>query len=474
MSNKEEIQEKSNDKHINIEKKENEEKQQRHYIKFFCCKISTGLIAAYIYLILNIGINLVNRVLFLNYEFTFDYTLIFLQEFLCLIIYAILSWKSKTFKEEAGKISFKDFWKLKYKYIGYSFFFLMKILVSFLGYQIITNIPLYGSLRKLVTPMMLIYQFIFKKKKIDKIKIFVVILFTIGAIFTSLDDFSTDFIGYIVVFTINTMTVINFEISENFKKNNGVSNLKLLAYSSFILPPLLLIFIVFMELGDLIKYFKAKHDFSYFGLFSNLFLSCFISFALTMSLFISNEKIKSLTTKLLSDSKFIFITILSYFILKTFEFTWKNILGLLISTSGAIIITITSLTENVKLKKNENNKLTEEQKIEMNNIDNINMDNTENVIDNNINKDNIEKKIDDKSNEVKKNNKDENILVDEKNVNDLEEKEKNADNINNNSNSNDITLNTSTENDINGSNLSFNDISSNSDDNNNKEDDKNK
>jgi hypothetical protein len=48
----------------------------------------------------------------------------------------------------------------------------------------------------------------------------------------------------------------------------------------------------------------------------------------------NNEKNNSLFIQLLGNKKYIFI------ILKTFAFTFKNILGLLISTLAAIIITI--------------------------------------------------------------------------------------------------------------------------------------
>ena len=71
----------------------------------------------------------------------------------------------------------------------------------------------------------------------------------------------------------------------------------------------------------------------------------------------SNEKNNSLFTQLLSDTKYIFITILSYKVLKTFVFTWKNILGVCITTLAGIIITVNSLYNNIiiKQRKEKNN-----------------------------------------------------------------------------------------------------------------------
>ena len=329
---------------------ENDDKSESSILNLGYCKISLGIIAAYTYIISSIGTNIINRVLFLQYDFKFDYSVLFLQQLSCAIFYIILSWKSKSFRKSLGELSFKDFWKLKYKYLGYSLFFLILNLMGYIGYQIVTNIPMYVNLRKLVTAMTFIYQYFFKKKKISKINIIVVILLTIGAILSGIDDYTTDILGYLVIFIINIMSVMNLEISENFKKQNGISNIKLLAYNSFILPPVLIICIFLSgEFNLLTKYFSTKHNFTYFGLFFNLVLSCSVRIVDSISFFISNEKIKSLLTQILSDTKYIIVTLLSYFILKTFSFTWKNGLGLSISTLAAVIITINSMYENIEI-----------------------------------------------------------------------------------------------------------------------------
>ena len=79
-------------------------------------------------------------------------------------------------------------------------------------------------------------------------------------------------------------------------------------------------------------------------------------FTTNTSFFMSNEKNSSLFTQLLSDTKYIFITILSYKVLKTFKFTWKNILGVGITTLAGIIITVNSLYNNIQIKKNTDKK----------------------------------------------------------------------------------------------------------------------
>ena len=353
----------------NIEEKQynesNNDNNNKIYLNLFCCKLSVGIIFTYIFIICSITINIVNRVIFLKYKFKFNMTFIFLQQFFCMIFFTIVSKYSKLFHNQTGEVSFNDFYKLKYQYIAYSIFFIIKTITSFLGYQLVTNIPMYVNLRKFLTAMTFIYQCCFKKKRISNINILVVILLTLGALLAGIDDYSTDIKGYLAVFMKNTLNLINLEVSENFKKRNGVTNLKLLVYNSFLSTPILLISIFSLgEFGRLVQYFSDEHDFNYISLFFYLFISCLVVMITNSSFFISNEKNTSLFTQLLSDTKYIFITLISYSVLKTFVFTWKNILGLFISTLAAIIITISTLYDNIEFKKLKNNQDMQEVSIE--------------------------------------------------------------------------------------------------------------
>ena len=328
--------------------------EKKKYINLYICHLSVGIIFTYIFIMCSITINIVNRVIFWKYKFKFNFTLVLLQQLFCMIFYTICSKKSEVFIAETGGVSFEDFWKLKFQYIGYCIFFILKTVTSFLGYQLVTNIPMYVNLRKFLTAMTFIYQYFCKKKKISNVNIFVVILLTLGAFLTGIDDYSTDIKGYLAVFMKNMFNLVNLEVSENFKKINGLTNLKLLVYNSFLSTPLLLITIfVNGELFKLVNYFKEEHDFSYIHLIFFLIISCSIVMVTNASFFISNEKNTSLFTQLVSDTKYIVITFISYDVLKSFVFTWKNITGLFLSTLAAIIITVTSLYDNIKFKKNE-------------------------------------------------------------------------------------------------------------------------
>ena len=346
--------EESSDKVITSVDLDNQKEEKKKYVNLYICQLSVGIIFTYIFIICSITINIVNRVIFWQYKFKFNFTLILFQQTFCMIFFSLCAKYSEIFNTQTGGISFFDFWKLKYQYIGYSIFFILKTVTSLLGYQLVTNIPMYVNLRKFLTAMTFIYQYFCKKKRISRINILVVILVTLGAFLTGIDDYSTDYKGYAAVFLKNMFNLVNLEISENFKQKNGVTNLKLLVYNSFLSTPLLLITIfVNGEFFRMINYFQEEHDFSYRNLTFFLFLSCSVVMVTNSSFFISNEKNTSLFTQLISDSKYIIITFISYFVLKSFALTWKNVTGIILSTIAAIIITINSLYNNIKFKKKQ-------------------------------------------------------------------------------------------------------------------------
>ena len=343
--------------------------EKKAYLNLYFFRLSYGIIYTYMFIGASMAINIVNRVIFLQYKFKFNFTLILLHQIFCICFFMTLSKTSQSFTKMAGKISFSDFLLLKYQYILYSLFFIFKTVVAFLGYQLVVNIPMYVSLRKLLTGMTFVYQYFFKKKKISRLNILEVILLTAGAILTGLDDYSTDIKGYIAVFLKNMTGLINLEVSENFKKKNGVTNLKLLIYNSFLVIPILLVTIfVSGEYSRLKLYLNSEQNFYYYRLGIQLFFSCVIELTTNASFFMSNEKNSSLFTQLLSDTKYIFITILSYKVLKTFKFTWKNILGVGITTLAGIIITVNSLYNNIQVKKTTESK---EDKLEQEKPDKI-------------------------------------------------------------------------------------------------------
>jgi len=342
-----------------ITSEENEEKKS--YINCICFQVSVGIIYTYVYIIASILVNIINRVIFLTYKFKFNFFFLFLQQILLLIFFSIYYKKSKKFKEIAGEISLQDFLTHKYYYITFSFVFVFNILSSFRANQELVNTTMFVTLRKFVLLMIFFIDFFFNKKKFTKITILCVFLITGGALITGIGDISTDFFGIFLVFLNNIATVIYIKFTESFRKTTGFSNLKLLVYNSYLINPVLIL-LIFIT-GENKKIYQYFHNYNnttnldnYQGLFFYIFLSCILCVILNSSFFLSNEKNSSILTQLLANSKDIFVSGLSFVMLKNNNFSFNKLFGLIISTIGAVLISSKSIIDNLKLGIHEEKK----------------------------------------------------------------------------------------------------------------------
>ena len=323
------------------------------YLNLYCCQINIGLVFTYIYIFVSASLNVINRILFQNYNFHFNFTLSIAQQFTSLLLYTFAS-KSKTFIKHAGNINFQDFWKNKWLFLSFSFFFMANILFNFYGNQMVPNVNMFLSLRKLNAIALFLMDIYIGKKRFSCVTVSSIILIVGGAFVIGYDKLDSNLLGYLVVLGNNLMSLLYTKYSEVFRNITGFSNLKLLVYNAYICNPILLagIFIT-GEYKRLILYFTGEKIFegSYFGAVIYLFFFCAFCVCLILSFFISNEKNSSLFTAMLSNSKDVIITGLSYFWLKGTKFTFCIIGGLLISTVGAVLIAVKSMYDNTRMKK---------------------------------------------------------------------------------------------------------------------------
>ena len=329
------------------------------YLNLYCCKINVGLVFTYIYILTAALLNVINRIVFYNYNFRFNFTFGFLQQIMNLILFTCVGNHSKTFIKHAGKISFDNFYQFRFHYFLFTIIFAVNVLINFYGNQLVKNVSMFLSLRKFNAVMLFIVDFFIGKKKIDFITILCIFLITGGSLIINSDTFSKDYVGYVVVLINNIATISSSKYSEVFRKKTGDSNLKLLIYNAYIINPLLFLGIFITgEYKRLIVYFTDKEasqiEGSYAGLFFYLFLSCFFSVILNSSFFISNEKTSSLMTTLLTNTKSIFISAaLFLFDRKRNQLTFKMVFGLGMATFGAVFITSHSFWNNLKCNKNK-------------------------------------------------------------------------------------------------------------------------
>ena len=323
------------------------------YLNLYCCQINIGLIFTYIYIFVSASLNVINRILFQNYNFHFNFTLSLCQQFVSLLLYTFAG-RNKTFIKHAGEISFSDFWKYQKHYFAFAFIFMANILFNFYGNQMVDNVNMFLSLRKLNAIALFLMDIYIGKKKFSCITVSSIILIVGGSFVIGYDKLDSNFKGYLVVIGNNLMSLLYTKYSEVFRNWTGFSNLKLLVYNAYICNPILLagIFItgenkrLLAYLSNNAEGIEEKYH-GYYGTAFFLFLSCFFCFILTSSFFISNEKISSLMTNLLNNSRTIFISASLYFFDKSKnEINLRMIIDLSMSTIGTLFINAENLINN--------------------------------------------------------------------------------------------------------------------------------
>ena len=327
------------------------------FLNLIWCELNIGLAFTYLYIFSAAMLNVVNRILFQNYKFLFNFTLIFLQQLTSLIIFT-LGLSNENFKNKLGELSLQDFSKYKCYYISFSLIFIANTFFNFYGNQLVKNISMFLSLKKLTLVMLFFIDFFYGKKKLSCITITCIFLITGGSILVGMDSFSNDYFGYIVVFFNNVTAISYSKYTEVFKKHTKVSNLKLLVYNNYLNIPILILCIFLSgEAKRLYIYFTCENNGSegtLYGLAMYVSISCIFCAILTASFFISNEKNSSLLTNLLTNTKTIFTSVTLYLFDKAKnKLSIPIFVGLAMGTLGAIFINAESLFYNLSLKRNK-------------------------------------------------------------------------------------------------------------------------
>ena len=336
------------------------------FLNLIWCELNIGLAFTYLYIFSAAMLNVVNRILFQNYKFLFNFILIFLQQLTSLIIFT-LGTSNENFKKNLGELSIKDFLKYKWYYISFSIIFIANTFFNFYGNQLVKNISMFLSLKKLTLVMLFFIDYFYGKKKLSCITITCIFLIAGGSILVGLDSFSNDYFGYIVVFFNNVTAISYSKYTEVFKKHTKVSNLKLLIYNNYLnMPILILCVFISGEAKKLYIYFTSENNGSegtVYSLAMYVSISCIFCAILTASFFISNEKNSSLLTNLLTNTKTIFTSVTLYLFDKAKnKLSIPIFIGLGMGTLGAIFINAESLFYNLSLKKSNKKENKEDDK----------------------------------------------------------------------------------------------------------------
>lgn len=349
------------------------DKNNNKYINLFICHLNLGLIFAYIYIIASSLSSIITRIIFHYYQFKFNFALFFLEQSVCTIIFTI-------FKRDI-QLDFQSFLKNIYFYIAFSTVYILNVLSVFYGHQLVINVSMYFSLKKL-TPLMLFFIDCFiGKKKISMTTIVSIFLLVGGSILVAKDSFTKDYLGCGIVLISNVLTISYSKLTEIYHKVTGSTNIKLLIYNNYLTLPILFLGIFLTgEYKRIYLYFYGEEnngsEGTYMGLTFYLFLYGIVCSVLTSSFFISNEKNSSLITKLISNARAVFVTVVLHIFDKNKnKLNMTILIGLILAIIGSILINIESICKNINKHKEDESDITDNS----DNADNINKKNDEEV-----------------------------------------------------------------------------------------------
>ena len=353
-------------------------------LNLLCCELNIGLAFTYFYVFSASGISIINRILFHNYLFNYNFLYSFLGQFVTLLLFLILG-RTEFVKNGIGKVSFSDFLRFKYYYISFTTSSLINTLIGFYGNQLVKNVSMFLTLKKFTLIILLVIDLFFSKKnkkRITWITILCVFLMIGGSLLVGIDTFSDDYVGYILVFINDIISVVYRKLIESFRDVTGVSSLKLLLYNNILSIPILLIgALINGEYQNMYIYFVGfgfGEDNTLFGLIFFIILSCVFSAILLSSLFMSIEKVSSLMTSLLNNTKMVFISVFMYFFDSSKnKLNFLILTGLIMSTLGAVFINAESLFRYLSLKKKDKKEDISEKKNEKTELIDINNESQE-------------------------------------------------------------------------------------------------
>ena len=331
-------------------------KNNKTFLKLFFCHLNIGLIFAYIYILASSLSSIINRILFHYYKFIFNFSFFFIEQSICTIIFLFLKKKNP--------IDLQTFWKNKYFYFLFSTVYILNVLMVFYGHQLVHNVSMYFTLKKITPLILFINDFFILKKKIRLTTILSIFLIVGGSLLVAKDSFYKDYLGYVIVLLSNFLTIVYCKLTEIYHKITGFSNIRLLIYNNYLTLIVLFLFIFITgEYRELFYYFYFFHSEdneskgTIYSLIFYLILYGVICSILSLSFFISNEKNSSLITKLISNSRAICVTVFLYFFdKKKNKLNGTILLGLIFAIIGSILINVESIIKNIHINKKKRRK----------------------------------------------------------------------------------------------------------------------
>lgn len=271
----------------------------------------------------SLGAIFINKTCLTGYHFRYPLTMMLLQ------MGCAISWLSSL--HIAGYIqlphaSFHDLIVLS----GPTVLFTSNIVVGLSALSLV-NIPMFSAFRRITLLFVMVAEYIYLKKTHSLGIVCTVIVMTIGAFVSAVDDVSFSRLGYCLVFANNGLTAAYLASIKKVMKLMEINPVGLLYYTALLGFPLVTTMVICTgELGRVLVAFRTQPELLSWGFMISLLLTAMGAFAVNFSTSLCTHVTSPLTTSVAGQVKNVLQTVLGFFSWG-FVPTMTNTVGLLIA-----------------------------------------------------------------------------------------------------------------------------------------------
>jgi len=298
-----------------------------------------GFFVAFTYGVISISITFFNKAVLSVYSFNYSNTLTLGQ----MITAIVFLWALK----RARLIHFADFNVATAKAaLPLALWFSGMVITGLwsLGY---VNVPIYNTLRRMTTLIVIVAEFVSFKKLVPLDEGFSVVLMVAGAFVAGYGDLTFNFVGY-------SLTILNCLVTAGYlvtikltKQRTGCGEFEMMFYNNIESIPIVLLIVLLFEARDVLQY-EYLFDFGFIMCF---LMSSVLAFLLNWFIFLCSTVNSPLTTSVTGQIKAIVSTIIGLFIFGDVIITSMLIIGLLISTVGSVYYGVIKYRQQMANKK---------------------------------------------------------------------------------------------------------------------------
>jgi len=294
----------------------------------FSFEMISALAVCVFYGVTSLALGLLNKALLSSYDFKCIFLLLSAQ----MLLQVILCTVSRDYMRNPAGIPHYDK-SVHYESLVLGFTYVANVAVGLVGLSM-TTVPLFFCIRRLVSPIILIYEYVWLSKVAEPNIQVAVGTIVVGTIIAGWDTLSSDIVGYSVTFLNNLCTAASSVSQKTFCDKTKLGALGTLYYTSLTALPLsILMALVFGEVEALMAYEHLYNSGFWFGFAVALSLGPLLTYSSILCTTYNSPLAMSIT----GNIKDLASTVLGAILFKGFVATTKSVGGLTLTFIGAAI-----------------------------------------------------------------------------------------------------------------------------------------